>query len=263
MSQVNVNIAWSAVRAILENNFSFNTIKEIMGLAGFDVTNLSHLEQRSGGGASKGQLMTAIDRDLVKVLHDDKRHLINILVEEIVQRRPDLEGQLEKYLERLGWQIIEGNAIPIEILDKSDLPELPSQAKTDLIKAASRFRDGDLSGSLGSACAAIDSVTSDIYTNRNLGDPGVAAFQERCTVAIKNSGLMMQLSQELHALGWEERRVKPLIENFRGALNQAAYIMQSLRAQMSDVHGTKPALRSLVFDSVKFAAILVRAMNDA
>ncbi len=260
MSQV--NIAWNAIRSILENNFSFYTIKEIVGLAGFDVTSLSHLEQKSGGGATKGQLMTGIDRGLAQLPSDDKKHLINILVEEIIQRKPDLEEKLDRYLERLGWQIIDGNVIPIEIMDKSDLSELPDQARTDLVKAACRFRDGDLSGSLSSACAAVDSVTAEIYASYRLGDAGGASFQERCKVAIKKTGVLAKLPEELLALGWNENHIKLLSNNFEGALNQAANVMQTLRSRMSDVHGTKPVLKPMVFDSVKWAEILVRVMSN-
>jgi hypothetical protein len=37
--------------------------------------------------------------------------------------------------------------------------------------------------------------------------------------------------------------------------------MQTLRANMSDVHGTKPVLKPLVFDSIKWAEILVRVLS--
>ncbi|MGB5157104.1 hypothetical protein [Desulfobacterium sp. N47] len=60
----NIDEAWNALRATLQNNFSFYDIKEIVGLAGFDLASISHLEQRAGGGASKGQLMTGVDRGL-------------------------------------------------------------------------------------------------------------------------------------------------------------------------------------------------------
>jgi hypothetical protein len=44
--------AWAAIRAVLQNDFSFYDIKEIIGLAGIDVMSLAHLEQKAGGGAS-------------------------------------------------------------------------------------------------------------------------------------------------------------------------------------------------------------------
>lgn len=52
-----------------------------------------------------------------------------------------------------------------------------------------------------------------------------------------------------------------LAHNLRGALNQGAYVMQTLRSRMGDVHGSKPVLKPLVFDSLKWAALLVRVMK--
>jgi hypothetical protein len=37
--------------------------------------------------------------------------------------------------------------------------------------------------------------------------------------------------------------------------------MQTLRAQMGDVHGSKPILKPLVFDVVKWAELFVRTLT--
>lgn len=52
--------AWPAVRACLQE-FNFDDIKEVAGLAGFDVTAAAHLVQKAQGGSTKGQLMSAVD----------------------------------------------------------------------------------------------------------------------------------------------------------------------------------------------------------
>lgn len=65
------------------------------------------------------------------------------------------------------------------------------------------------------------------------------------------------------ALGWEQVKAHQLIENLRGSLNQAAYVMQELRSRMGDVHGTKPTLRPLVFDSLRWATVIVRMFRRA
>lgn len=49
------------------------------------------------------------------------------------------------------------------MLDISEIPELPEEAHTNLLKAATRFRNGDLSGALAAACGAVDAVTNKIY----------------------------------------------------------------------------------------------------
>ena len=53
-------LAWPAVRACLQT-FSFDDIKEVGGLAGFDITRVAHLVQKPLRGATKGQLMAEID----------------------------------------------------------------------------------------------------------------------------------------------------------------------------------------------------------
>jgi len=85
----NIDRTWNALRATLQNNFTFYVIKEIVGLAGFDLKSISHLEQKAGGRASKGQLMTAIDRGLRELNDESFKRFIAIVAEEILKRRPD------------------------------------------------------------------------------------------------------------------------------------------------------------------------------
>ena len=257
---LNINSAWSAASAILRN-FSFYDIKEIVGLAGFDSSRISHLVQRSGSSTSKGQLITEIEQGLSEFTDEEKRHFVNIVIEEMLDRNSNIEEQLEKYLSRLGWQIIDGLVLPIEILDRNDLNELAEESKADLLKAAKRFRDGDLSGAVSAACGAVDSVTQKIYQSNNLGDFGKTSFQERCKVALHSVGIFSAINSELRDINWKDAGVVPFSKNFEKALNHASYIMQSLRANMSDVHGTKQVLRPLVFDSIKWAQIIIRLLS--
>jgi hypothetical protein len=255
-----INIAWNAVRAILQNYFTFYDIKEIVGLAGFDVTTLAHLEQRAGGGASKGQLITAIDKGYGEFTDSDKKHFISIVVQEILNRKPSLHSELKQYLNRLGLTIVDGKVLPIELLDTSELSDFPEDAQTDLIKAMERFRDGDLSGAISSACAAIDTVTARIYKSKRLGDTSKTSFQEKCKKSIQTLGVIERIRNELKELGWDQ--IDIFIKNLEGSLNQAAYVMQSLRSKMGDVHGTKPTLKPLVYDSLKWSTIILRILNE-
>ncbi len=258
---LNINSAWCAASAVLKNNFSFYDIKEIVGLAGFDNSQIAHLVQRSGSSVSKGQLITEIEQKFSQFDDESKRHFLNIVIEEMIERSSAVEEQLEKYLLRLGWQIIDNSVIPIGLLDRNDLEELDEVSKEDLIKSAKRFKDGDLSGALSAACAAVDSITNKIYQNRNLGDATKASFQERCVVALKAVGVYTAISNQLKDIDWKDSGIIPFNKSFESSLNQAAFVMQNLRANMSDVHGTKPVLRPLVFDSIKWAQILVRLLS--
>lgn len=255
-----LNVVWGPVRAVLQDNFDFADIKKIVGLAGIDLTNLSHLDQKPGGGASKGQLMTTIDGLYGHMLEGNKQRFITIVTEEVLQRQPAVNEPLQSYLARLGWATYEGKIVPVEILDISELPELPSEARPDLVKAAQRLRDGDLSGAISAACGAVDTITNRIYRDKSLGDPNSASFQERVSSSLKAHDVMTHLDEDLTALGWDIKEIKPFRENLVKSLNQAAYVMQTLRANMGDVHGSKPILKPLVFDSLKWAALIIRLL---
>lgn len=257
----NINTIWNVVSALLEENFTFANIKKIVGLSGLDRTLLSDMEQKYSGGNSKSQLINEIDKNVKEFTDDEFKHFVNIVTEEILERDIGLKPKLDKYLERLGWQVYDNKIIPIEILDLSELKELHIKSHEDLIKASVRFRDGDLSGALASACSSVDSVTYEIYNQKNLGDPDSASFQEKCKKSIEAVGIMSNIESELSDLDWIDADTLPLNKNLEGSLNQIAFVMQKLRAKMSDVHGSKEVLKPLVFDSIKYAQILIRMMT--
>ena len=170
----------------------------------------------------------------------DKQRFLTIAAEEILRRKPELSDSLDNYLSRLGWSVQSGSIIPTKILDPSELPELPTQAHHDLLKAAVRFRDGDLRGAITAACGAVDAVTSEIYAEESLGDPGAASFQERVKETIKARQVIQSLEQELRDLGWDPGDIKLFTKNLNQSINGAANLMQKLRSKMGDVHGTNP-----------------------
>ena len=255
--------AWSAIRTVLQAEFSFYDIKEIVGLAGVDLTLLAHLEQKAGGGASKGQLMTGIDKVLSRLSEAERTGVMAIVAEEVLRRRPSAREKLDEYLVRLGWTLVEQTLVPIELFEPTGLADMDAEAGPDLVKAAQRYRDGDLSGAISAACGAIDSVTSKVYAEAGLGDPGKASFQERCKKALDARGIAADLERQLSDLGWGREDVGPFKKNFEGALNQGAYVIQTLRSRMGDVHGTKPILRPLVFDCLKWAELMIRTLKGA
>ncbi len=169
-----LNIIWGPIRAIFEQSFTFGIIKQIVALAGIDITLLSDIRPVDGRGA----LLTFIDSLLKNMEQERKRQFVTICTEEILRRNEYVLTTLNNYLSRLGWIYYENNIIPVNIFDPSELPELPKEAHTDLIKAAIRLRDGDLSGAISAACGAVDSVTAKIYNEYGLGNPKDASFQE-------------------------------------------------------------------------------------
>jgi len=45
-------------------------------------------------------------------------------------------------------------------------------------------------------------------------------------------------------------------------MNQGAYVIQTLRSNMGDFHGTKPILKPLVFDCLKWIELMLRALKE-
>lgn len=141
--------------------------------------------------------------------------------------------------------------------------ELPEIAKQELIKSTQRLKNGDLTGAISSACSAVDSVTSAIYKRFNIEKPGEASFQERCNKSIRLIRAIENTKNGLAKIGWQKSTIKPLINNYKQSLNQSAFVMQMLRSNMSDVHGSKPVFKPLVYNSIIWAALLVRVMNES
>lgn len=275
MNNNDINTAWAAVVPLLRM-FGFYDIKDIVGLTGFDRNTLLSLgEDRDSYGKfynSAERLVEQIDEHFLRFSDEAKLHFLNIVIEEILSGNHNinsnfshqraLKKRLQYYLERLGWQLIDKKVLPIDVLDQSDLKELDPSAREDLIKAAIKFRDGDLSGAIASACAAVDSVTANVFQHKNLGDPKVTSFQERCIKSLAEAGIFTAIDSQLSGIAWKQNDIKQFKENLKQSLNQAAYVMQTLRSNMSDVHGTKPVVRSLAFDSIKWAQIFVRLLSQ-
>lgn len=253
--------AWPAVRVCLRE-FSFYDIKEVAGLAGFDVTATARLVQRAESGATKGQLLSAVDEQVAQMEPRARRHFLTILIEEVLRRRPAAQEKLSEYLSRLGWSFVNQTLVPLDVFDIDILTDTPDESHRDLLKAAQRLRDGDLGGAISAACGAVDAATSKVYKESGLGDPTKASFQERCRRAVLAKGVLTELDHQLNALGWLQADVSPFKKNLEGALNQGAYVMQTLRSHMGDVHGSKPILRSLVFDCLRWAELLVGSLME-
>lgn len=254
------SIPWGPVRSTLTDKFSFGDIKQLVGYGDLDMSRLAHLEQKPQNGASKSQLLSEIDKQVGTM--DDKRRgvFVAICCEEMMRRKPEVVGELDRVLSRVGWKFSGTVLIPIEVFDIAELADIPEAAHADIQKAASRLRDGDLSGALSAACGALDSVTSDIYSRHGLGDAGSASFQERIRKSTDALRVRDRLIRELEGIGWTEPDFKPLSANLEGSLNQAAYVMQKLRSDMGDVHGTKPVIAALVYDSIKWSSLLLRML---
>jgi len=251
--------AWPPARTCLQT-FRFDEIKDIAGLAGFDVTAAAELVQRSGYSVNKGQLLAAIDLQVRDMDAQQAARFLTILMEEMLSREPEAEAQLSDHLSRLGWSFIDGKLLPVALFDANAMEDMPTDAHPDLLKAAQRLRDGDLGGAISAAAGAVDAAVAKVYQEANLGDPTRASFQEGCKRALEARGILVGLEDRLAELDWQPKDAVPFARSLESALVKGAYVMQTLRSHMGDVHGSKPILRALVFDSLRWAELLVGAL---
>lgn len=109
--------------------------------------------------------------------------------------------------------------------------------------------------------SAPQSVTARIFKEQTLGVASDASFQEKVSRSLSACGVLQEVEKQLGELGWEASDASLFTKTLRGALNQGAYVMQALRSRMGDVHGTKPILKPLVCDSIKWAELIVRILR--
>jgi hypothetical protein len=267
----NIDSAWAAITSILKE-FDFHEIKEIIRISGgIDLLTLNRLgyDDHNWNKEHKGILIEGIESNFLSMNNLEKHKFLNYVIEGIFERINNLryldydpEERLKDYLSRFGWQCIDNKIIPIEILDSVDLTELDPLAREDLIKASTKFRDDDMSGAISSACAAIDSVTANVYLEKSLGPVNKSSFQERCNKSLEAVGIFEAIQNQLEEIQWKNSNVTFLKQNLKQSIKQAAFVMQTLRSEMSDVHGTKPVIKPLVFDSIKWAQIIVRLLSE-
>jgi hypothetical protein len=123
------HMAWGPVRAVLEE-FSFSQIKTIVGLAGLDVSRLSHLSQKGPSYTSKGELMSSIDCLFSELSSDAAERFVRTVAEEICERSETGKKKLEDYCERYGYPYP-----GLKIEREKDLGERGSQTRTELFLA--------------------------------------------------------------------------------------------------------------------------------
>lgn len=248
--------AWGSIRGILRDTFSFAQIKDIIGAAGLAVYELSHLQQKSSGGASKGQLMDGID-GLVKNLDDDSRaRFVSALIQEIVTRNTDLFTQLEDLLTRVGWGISGSEPYPLSLHIDLSTANLPQNIQEGIAKCMRRYRDGDASGAISAVCGIIDTLTQTIYSDKNLGNAFNDSYQQR----VSKSFCALEEKYRDSFIGLDENTINLIWQNHRGSVNHAAYILGAFRRDFSDIHGEQNAPPALVQRSLDCAVFIVRSM---
>lgn len=261
--------AWSSVRGLLQQAFSTQGIKEIIGKAGLPVFKIQYV------GTHKGPFLDEADR-LVKSLDPDLRNRFVLgCIEEIIasgQRKaaamrergvePDdqVQSALEEVLARVGYGVSDGVVFPLNLQMDLETASLPDAVSAGIAEALRRYRDGRFSGAITSICGAVDKLTERAFSAKALGDHKAAPYQQRVSKSF--AALETEYRTPLQQSGIAADEVKRVWENHKKSVSQAAYVLAAFRREHSDAHGEQNAPKEFVQKSLDCAVFILRSFSD-
>jgi hypothetical protein len=174
---------------------------------------------------------------------------------ELLRRVPSVSDQLAESLQSIGWQFANGNLIPVEVVSVDDLATVSQSSVDDLLKGSARL-SYDPSGAINSACGAVDSATQSVYQIYSLGNAGADSFEKKVQQSLEALKLQDLLRKEVLELGWDEKKADELVKFVKLSLVNSAKVLEILRSQMGDAHGTKPVVPIMAKNSLRWATII-------
>lgn len=235
------------------NNLSVQNIRNAVAAAGIDVSRIpAESEARSGLG-SRAEVMPAVDRLFGELAPAAKVTALQILAGELVRGRSDQPDELQVLLGQHGFQFLDGQFVGVGVLDAREAAFLPPTSAAELARAAGRLAASDWSGAITSACGAVDLATQAIYVRDGLGDAGLASFQTKVNTALQRLGVFDDMERQFIEQGMQPDDARDVTNHLRQSTNHAAQALQILRRAMGDTHGSRPALKSMAYDAVKWA----------
>ncbi|MBF0213302.1 MAG: hypothetical protein HQM00_07020 [Magnetococcales bacterium] len=258
---------WSVARGLLKEHFSFNEIKDVCGLVGLPVEQLSQLSQRQGSNArwnTKGELSDGLDRLFSDLSEDEADKVVLLLFQEMLERSGSDNQQLlddtSKYVGRFGWTIRGLQLAPMELVMPIRMSEIPTEFENRIGKLLERYRNGDFNGAITTLAGMIDDLTEEIwkaYDNLNHLEHAQAGFDKKVTDAF--GALRSGLEQ---ALGDDHPDTKDIVTSVSGAIAQSAKALQRLRRSFSDAHGEKQAGDYLVKQTLAITLFLFTTLHE-
>ena len=134
---------WSAIRGLIRDSFTFNTIKEIAGASGLPIHRLSHLQQRSlpAKSNSKSELLDAIDGLLNE--QNDSNRTIKFFIREMLNRNARIEDDINEIIQKFGWNIQNNELCSIDLHVDETTGNLRQDIQDAISNCMQRYRDLD------------------------------------------------------------------------------------------------------------------------
>ena len=186
--------------------------------------------------------------------NDERDRFIRNVAKRLIKIEPSLIDELNEVLRGIGWSFIDNNLVLNDQMNIHDIQNLPQDTITDLSKAVERLPD-DMSGAITAACGAVDSVCKKLYNlNPELGDINKAgSFQSKINKVFGTLNISEKMKEALINLGWREIKADELSKHLKNAISQYAKVLEILRSNMGDTHGTEKVLPRLAFSSIKWS----------
>jgi hypothetical protein len=226
----------------LTQKLSIPQIRMAVGRAGFDAGRIPAEDRRAS-------VVPAVQRLWTELPYERKVASLPILAE-------SMPGDtVRNLLRRHGYQYVDGEFVPVAMLDERELTFLPASSAEQIAQAFGRLMDGDENGSITSACGAVDTATIAIYERYGLGQPP-SSFQAKVNTVMKALRVYEEMEQELGEVGLDANSAREIVTELREATVHAANALQVIRRTLGDVHGRRPSYRRLTYDSIKWASAL-------
>lgn len=258
--KTDIKKVWRALRPTVKDGFTFNEIKDAVAAAALPVEELGHLQQKSlpAKGASKGELLDALDGLISREPDPDKA--IQNLVAAMLEQNSHLETRISDCAQRFGWKLVDGQLRPLDFQIDDAVKDFSEEVKNLLRTAYRRFGEGDYSGAMTAVCSALDAVTNNLYRVHDLGNPNDDSYQQRVSrsFAVLEPAYRDKFSQMIN----DSNEVNRLWQNYRGAINQSAYVMGSFRRNASDVHGVSACPPELIRHAIDSGTFIIRSITS-
>lgn len=226
-------------------------MKEVASACGLPTAQLSHLSQEGSNSVSKSTLADGIDSLFNDLDGDEQDSVAVYMVKEITSRFPDQSEHLGELLERIGWHLVEGEPLPLDLRVHPPLRLMPDHAQTDFQKAIRRYRDGDFTGAITAAAGMVDMITKQLYTDNGIPNFKKTSFHNRVIAAHKT--LKPQFEETLKEV--DPAVVQAVWSAQMRAVNGAADMVGRYRNEYGDPHGSgrdQPALVPVALNSALF-----------
>lgn len=182
------------------------------------------------------------------------------MISELLHRMSsDRLDRFEELLEGVGWHLIAGEPVPLNLQLDVPIETLPEVARAAIAKSVRRYRDRDFDGSITAIVGVIDIITERIYKTAGLGDHRKVPYHQRVIAAHKE----LESVFRARLVGMSPTEADLTWRGQERVVNGAADVLGAFRRNFSDAHGTGTASPELVQTALQSALYLINCLSSS